>query len=450
MSTINPVVISDTFQVWLNRTNEVIDTINDNALLVSAGAANPRIGNAEIQGIFTADAFIGDAATLSNVTLSTITRETNPTDFIAINSPVQINAPGSSETILDLKTNAGFRPIVGLTNGANRKWEVAVETSDASSPFVIRTGTGVNPQLRLTTGGILTVTALEGDIIGDVIGDVTGTVSSIANHTTDGLPEGSTNRYFTNAGARAALSGGTGVTYNNSTGVIAIGQPVATTSNVNFANAALTGSLTIRPTTNAAIEHGRIDGVASSPFIDFHSSGNNIDYDSRIIAYGGNASVGNGALQYHAAGGHTFTGGAISATSFSGSLNSSDLTGAISASIIPNLNASKINAGIFSTARIPFEFISGAAFVIGFTSQLGSFNDGSNYFDIFPPAGRTMSNIVAFIPSIHVIHFSGDVNDDDSMRNTYGFLSDRIRVYVQNTEQRSAPAANWLAIWTRS
>ena len=325
MSTINPVVISDTFQVWLNRTNEVIDTINDNALLVSAGAANPRIGNAEIQGIFTADAFIGDAATLSNVTLSTITRETNPTDFIAINSPVQINAPGSSETILDLKTNAGFRPIVGLTNGANRKWEVAVETSDASSPFVIRTGTGVNPQLRLTTGGILTVTALEGDIIGDVIGDVTGTVSSIANHTTDGLPEGSTNRYFTNAGARAALSGGTGVTYNNSTGVIAIGQPVATTSNVNFANAALTGSLTIRPTTNAAIEHGRIDGVASSPFIDFHSSGSNIDYDSRIVANGGSNSVGAGSLQYIAGAGHNFTGALVSTGDITAFSTSSDI-----------------------------------------------------------------------------------------------------------------------------
>ena len=34
--------------------------------------------------------------------------------------------------------------------------------------------------------------------------------------------------------AKAALLGGTGVTYDSSTGVIAIGQPVATTDNVTF------------------------------------------------------------------------------------------------------------------------------------------------------------------------------------------------------------------------
>jgi hypothetical protein len=83
----------------------------------------------------------------------------------------------------------------------------------------------------------------------------------------------------------------------------------------------------------------------------------------------------------------------------------------------------------------------------GFTNQVGSFNDGANYFDVFPPAGKTMGNIVAFIPSIHVIHYAGGVNADDSMRCTYSYFGDRIRVYVQNTEQRSTPAANYLAIW---
>jgi hypothetical protein len=92
---------------------------------------------------------------------------------------------------------------------------------------------------------------------------------------------------------------------------------------------------------------------------------------------------------------------------------------------------------------------SGASYSIaGYTNQVGSFNDGANYFDVFPPAGRTMGNIVAFIPSIHIIHYAGGVNGDDSMRCTYAFLGDRIRVWVQNTEQRSTPAANWLAVWS--
>jgi hypothetical protein len=84
----------------------------------------------------------------------------------------------------------------------------------------------------------------------------------------------------------------------------------------------------------------------------------------------------------------------------------------------------------------------------GFTNQVGSWNGSANFFDVFPPSGKTMTNLVAFIPSIAVIHFAGGVNGDDSMRCTWSQFSDRIRVYVQNTEQRSTPAANYLAIWS--
>lgn len=83
----------------------------------------------------------------------------------------------------------------------------------------------------------------------------------------------------------------------------------------------------------------------------------------------------------------------------------------------------------------------------GYTNQVGSFNNDANYFDVFPPAGKTMSNLRAFIPSIHVIHYAGGVDGNDSMRCTAIYLADRVRVYVQNTEQRSTPAANYLAIW---
>jgi fluoride ion exporter CrcB/FEX len=84
----------------------------------------------------------------------------------------------------------------------------------------------------------------------------------------------------------------------------------------------------------------------------------------------------------------------------------------------------------------------------GFTNQVGSFNDSRNHFDVFPPAGRSMGNLLAFIPSIAVIHYAGGVDGNDSLRCTWANLGDRIRVWVQNTEQRSTPAANWLAIWS--
>ena len=100
--------------------------------------------------------------------------------------------------------------------------------------------------------------------------------------------------------------------------------------------------------------------------------------------------------------------------------------------------------------RLPqYTIISGASYSIaGFTNQVGSFNDGANYFDVYPPAGKSMGNLVAFIPSIHVVHYAGGVDGNDSIRCTYSYFGDRIRVYVQNTEQRSTPAANYLVIWS--
>ena len=61
---------------------------------------------------------------------------------------------------------------------------------------------------------------------------------AIDSATTNDLSEGSNNLYYTvaraDSAAKAALLGGTGVTYDSSSGVIAIGQPVATTDNVTF------------------------------------------------------------------------------------------------------------------------------------------------------------------------------------------------------------------------
>jgi hypothetical protein len=54
------------------------------------------------------------------------------------------------------------------------------------------------------------------------------------------------------------------------------------------------------PWANAAFEHGSTSAV-NTPFISFHSSGNAISYDTRIIAGGGTASIGQGSLTVIAA-----------------------------------------------------------------------------------------------------------------------------------------------------
>jgi len=125
------------------------------------------------------------------------------------------------------------------------------------------------------------------------------------------------------------------------------------------------------------------------------------------------------------------------------------MTGYLTLPGSPFLNNHAATKGyVDAVAATGFRFTSGQnASSSGFTNQVGSWNFSRNHFDIFPPAGKNMGLLVAFIPSIAVIHFAGNVNGDDSMVCTYNFFSDRIRVYVQNTEQRSTPAANWLAVW---
>lgn len=101
-------------------------------------------------------------------------------------------------------------------------------------------------------------------------------------------------------------------------------------------------------------------------------------------------------------------------------------------------------------SRLPqYSFTSGnTVYAYGYTNIVGGWDNSYNWVDVFPPAGKSMANLIAFVPSIAVIHYAGGVNGDDSMRCTWGNLGDRIRIWVQNTEQRSTPAANWLAVWS--
>ena len=106
------------------------------------------------------------------------------------------------------------------------------------------------------------------------------------------------NELATLDGGKASLSGA------------AFTGAISTTSTLNVtgaitsgASAVLTNSTPLSATaSNAIMELGSL--VASNtPGVDFHSSGNNIDYDVRMLASGGSASNGQGALNITALGG---------------------------------------------------------------------------------------------------------------------------------------------------
>ena len=84
---------------------------------------------------------------------------------------------------------------------------------------------------------------------GQINSNTTLTLASLSPFlTTSNVSEGS-NLYYTNARVRSALSGGTGVSYDNSTGAISIGQNVSSTADVTFTNLTVSGDLVVQGNT---------------------------------------------------------------------------------------------------------------------------------------------------------------------------------------------------------
>ena len=73
----------------------------------------------------------------------------------------------------------------------------------------------------------------------------------------------------------------------------------------------------------------------------------------------------------------------------------------------------------------------------------------TNGATIYPPEGYTMANLVAFIPAISDIYYSGDVDKNDHSHCNYTIGESYITLSVYTSEQRAAAYANWIAIWIK-
>lgn len=314
---IQNITTSQTFQNWLDKTNEIVDIIRDSAVTASV-SGDTTFGDATLVGEFTANTVIvfdelltdsivsrtaGQPIVFGNsVTVTAAgspvaatfaygasggrTRYTNNITSWDIgydnttNSNFQMNfgtggqfslSPAGVLTVPSLITSTDLQIGTNLTIAGN----LTANTANFASANGAFTGTFAGPLVGNVTGDIYHPSATGGNGSGKVLenggpaanipatffGNVSGTVSSLTNHNTDSLAEKATNPvnlYFTTARARAVVSGGTGVTYDANTGVIAIGQTVATTSDVTFA------SIKVGPgTTGTVIATGDITAFGS-------------------------------------------------------------------------------------------------------------------------------------------------------------------------------------------
>jgi hypothetical protein len=114
----------------------------------------------------------------------------------------------------------------------------------------------------------------------------------------------------------------------------------------------------------------------------------------------------------------------------------------------PDGTTIKISSGVISAPTATgYTIVFATAQNCGGFSNSFEWNNSTNYFDVFPPAGFNMTQLQGFMASMSKIFFAGNVNFDDSMRTEWAVQADRIRVWVQNTEQRDTPAVNYIAFW---
>ena len=223
---INQVTTAQTFQTWLDRTNEIVNIIGTDAMTASS-LGDTTTGNATLVGDFTANTVIAeDLFRADNIS------PRSGSTSIAVSAPVNITT--ALQNVHTHTSTAGPRM---LLSSGSVIWTTGFNNTTDNN-YILNTGSGttkfsLTPAGNLTTAG--SITAGTGGFIGNVTGDVSGqagTVAAFTGRDTDDLSEGSTNLYFTNARARGAISAGTGITITN--GQISIGQEVASSSIVNF------------------------------------------------------------------------------------------------------------------------------------------------------------------------------------------------------------------------
>tara|TARA_R110001606_G_scaffold202229_3_gene350281 strand:- start:842 stop:2023 length:1182 start_codon:yes stop_codon:yes gene_type:complete len=287
---IQNITTTQTFQNWFDKQNEMVDLMRSSVITASA-LGDTTTGDSFLQGEFQANTVLAD--TLLKVddieAFSSNSR-------IAISAPIQVNGSSKTTAIFSFGTGGQTRYTDGTLS-----WDQGIDNS-VDGNYIIDTGSGttkfslspagtlniinlVVSQDTTITGNITTTGTITGDVVannvtfstatggtftgnhvGDIYasngtskvfengnglasgvaqftGNVLGTVSSLTNHSTNGLTEGTNNLYFTTARARNSVSAGTGVSYDNTSGVISIGQTVATNSNVTFGGVGVNGAI---------------------------------------------------------------------------------------------------------------------------------------------------------------------------------------------------------------
>jgi hypothetical protein len=151
-------ISTDTFQVWLDKTNEILDLINTDIVTASA-IGDTTVGSATITGDFVANniSAINDIIS-ETVKVDTIRGKTLLSDTIEVASPVLVSNALQNSLIIENAIGPRIR-----TKTVNSTWDFGVEDANINSKFIITDGVAPLPIFKFETNGTFTANAFVGD-----------------------------------------------------------------------------------------------------------------------------------------------------------------------------------------------------------------------------------------------------------------------------------------------
>jgi hypothetical protein len=177
---ISNLAVTDTFQVWLNKTNEMVDLINSDVLTASL-SGDTTIGNATLSGDFQATNI-----TVTGILDSGIIR----TDEIRVPIGSTTNYIEMSNQTLFSSTNQAVAIIQNvngpriLAKNNTSIWEFGLKDSTASSAFIISTQGLATPLMVLNPNGNLAVNSVSSTSMTATTMTATATTGFIGNAST--------------------------------------------------------------------------------------------------------------------------------------------------------------------------------------------------------------------------------------------------------------------------